>query len=136
MNNSRFAISLHILVLLEKASEELISSDYLAGSININPVLVRKELINLRKHGFVGTKEGKNGGSYLAKPADRISLADVYLAVRQETLLGIAKNTPNPNCPVGREINTHLNELYESTEQVLVRSLSGKSLATFSREFD
>ncbi|MEJ2883019.1 Rrf2 family transcriptional regulator [Pedobacter sp. GR22-6] len=136
MNNSRFAISLHILVLLEKANEELISSDYLAGSININPVLVRKELINLRKHGFVGTKEGKNGGSYLAKPADRISLADVYLAVRQETLLGIAKNTPNPNCPVGREINTHLNELYESTEQVLVRSLSGKSLATFSREFD
>lgn len=136
MNNSRFAISLHILVLLEKANEELISSDYLAGSININPVLVRKELINLRKHGFVGTKEGKNGGSYLAKAADRISLADVYLAVRQETLLGIAKNTPNPNCPVGREINTHLNELYESTEQVLVRSLSSKSLATFSREFD
>lgn len=135
MNNSRFAISLHILVLLEKAQEELTSSEYLAGSININPVLVRKELINLRNHGFVGTKEGKNGGTYLSKPADSISLADVYLAVRQETLLGVAKNTPNPNCPVGRDINTHLNALYSSTEQVLINSLSEKSLAAFSREF-
>lgn len=136
MNNSRFAISLHILVLLETAKEELVSSDYLAGSININPVLVRKELINLRKYGFVGSKEGKNGGSYLAKSAGSITLAEVYLATRQETLLGVAKNTPNPNCPVGKQINSHLNELYDATEQVLIRELSTKTLAGFSKQFD
>lgn len=136
MNNSRFAISLHILVLLETAKEELVSSDYLAGSININPVLVRKELINLRKYGFVGSKEGKNGGSYLAKSAGNITLAEVYLATRQETLLGVAKNTPNPNCPVGKQINSHLNELYDATEQVLIQELSTKTLAGFSKQFD
>ncbi len=136
MNNSRFAISLHILVLLETAKEELVSSDYLAGSININPVLVRKELINLRKHGFVGSKEGKNGGSYLAKSALNITLAEIYLAVRQDTLLGVAKNTPNPNCQVGKQINTHLNELYDATEQVLVKELSTRTLADFSKQFD
>ena len=135
MSNSRFAISLHILVLLEKAQGALVSSDYLAGSININPVLVRKELINLKKHGFVGSREGKNGGSFLSKTATNISLGDLYIAVRQETLLGLAKNAPNPKCPVGKQINSHLNELYDNTEQVLIESLSGRSLADFSEEF-
>ncbi|EDM34997.1 transcriptional regulator, BadM/Rrf2 family protein [Pedobacter sp. BAL39] len=136
MNNARFAISLHILTLLEKANGELMSSDYMAGSININPVIVRKELINLRNKGFVTSKEGKNGGSMLAKAASQISLDEVYLAVRQNNLLGSSKNSPNPLCPVGRQINTHLDTLYETTEQVLVRELAKKTLADFSREFD
>jgi DNA-binding IscR family transcriptional regulator len=136
MNNARLAISLHILTLLEKAKEELLSSDYIAGSININPVMVRKELSNLRNHGFVGTKEGKNGGSYLAKSAHNILLSDVYLSVRQNNLLGNSKNTPNPHCPVGKQINTHLNNLYEATEAALIKELSGKSLAGFSMKFD
>lgn len=135
MNNSRFAISLHILTLLEKAKEEVLSSDYIAGSININPVLVRKELINLRNHGFVNSKEGKNGGSSLAKSADKITLDEVYNAVKQNHLLGVSKNTPNPHCPVGKQINRHLDALYESTEKVLLKELSGKSLADFSKQF-
>ena len=87
MNNSRFSISVHILTLLASAKGEVVTSDYLAGSININPVLVRKELINLRKHNMVGSKEGKNGGAYLSKAAEEIRLSDVYEAVRQRSLL-------------------------------------------------
>lgn len=136
MNNARFAISLHILTLLEKSGGELLSSEYIAGSININPVLVRKELSNLRNHGFLQSKEGKNGGSYLAKPAVDISLGDVYVAVRQNSLLGTSKNSPNPQCPVGKQINTHLDELYEVTEHALLKELSGKTLANFSAKFD
>lgn len=136
MNNARFAISLHILTLLEQANGELISSEYLAGSININPVLVRKELINLRKHGFVESKEGKNGGSYLAKSGKQITLDQVYQAVRQNNLLGNSKNTPNPDCTVGRQINQHLNNLYDNTERVLMNELSKKTLTDFSRQFE
>jgi Predicted transcriptional regulator len=136
MSNSRFAISLHILTLLEKAKGELLSSEYMAGSININPVLVRKELSNLRNHGFVNSKEGKNGGSYLSKSAKEINLADIYSAVKQINLLGISKNTPNPQCPVGKQMNTHLNSLYNSTEQALVKELSSQTLADFSSQFD
>ncbi|MEJ5962150.1 RrF2 family transcriptional regulator [Pedobacter immunditicola] len=136
MNNSRFAISLHILTLLEKSIDEYTSSEYLAGSININPVLVRKELINLRNHGFLNSKEGKNGGSYLAKSADNITLGEIYNAVKQSNLLGISKNDPNPLCPVGKQINKHLNTVYESTEQALIKELSRETLADFSRKFN
>lgn len=135
MSNSRFAVSLHILTLLERANGEVISSEYLAGSININPVLVRKELSNLRNCGFVISKEGKNGGSTLAKAASKITLADIYNAVKQVNLLGMAKNTPNPDCLVGKQMNKHLNALYESTEQALISQLSTQTLADFSKQF-
>ncbi|BAV07880.1 transcriptional regulator, BadM/Rrf2 family [Filimonas lacunae] len=116
--------------------EELVSSEWLAGSININPVLVRKELSNLREHGLVNSKEGKNGGAQLAKPANSILLSEVYMAVKQSPVLGVAKNTPNPECPVGRQINDHLNGLYEEVDQALLEKLQQVSLADFCKKFD
>jgi DNA-binding IscR family transcriptional regulator len=74
----KFAISLHILTLLTKSPDEFLSSEYIAGSMNINPVLVRKEIGNLKKHKVVESREGKFGGTRLAKPAAEISLEDVY----------------------------------------------------------
>jgi Rrf2 family protein len=136
MNNGRFAIALHILVLLDQAKGELVSSAYLAGSININPVLVRKELINLRNQGFVQTKEGKNGGATLARTAKEISLGDVYLSVKQHSLLGQQKNSPNPKCPVGKNINAHLENLYSETERVLIGQLGKQTLEDFSNKFN
>ncbi|MBW4889365.1 Rrf2 family transcriptional regulator [Mucilaginibacter sp. HMF5004] len=136
MNNSRFAISVHILTLLAGANGELLSSEYIAGSININPVLVRKELINLKKHGFVASKEGKNGGVYLNKSAANIRFSDVYNAVKQSSLLGEAKNEPNPLCPIGRQIKTHLNNLYTDAENAMVGQLSTTTLQNFLNQFD
>lgn len=135
MNNGRFATALHILVLLEKAKGELLSSDYLAGSININPVLVRKELSNLRNSGFVTSKEGKNGGSALAINPSKITLGAIYESVKQISLLGHQKNTPNPKCPVGKDINQHLNSLYNDTEIILITQLNKQTLADFSEKF-
>ena len=40
LNNLRFATAIHILVLLEKNPEVWMSSEYIAGSINVNPVVV------------------------------------------------------------------------------------------------
>ena len=136
MNNSRFSTSVHILTLLASAGKgEVLTSDYLAGSININPVLVRKELINLRKHDLVGSKEGKNGGAYLAKPANDIRLSEVYAAVQDSPLLGKAKNKPNPACPVGRQIGEHLDGLYVEAEKALVSQLGTTTLQNFVNRF-
>jgi len=131
MNNSSFSISVHILTLLAEAKGGLLSSDYMAGSININPVLVRKELINLRERGLVASKEGKNGGTYLNKPAADIYLSDVYEAVKRSSLLGQSKNAPNPACPVGRQISTHLNNLYSDAEKALIDQLRTVTLEKF-----
>ena len=134
MNNGRFATALHILTLLAKQNPALLSSEYIAGSININPVLVRKELSSLRHHGLIQSKEGKNGGSTLAKPANKIRLSEIYNAVRQSPLLG-RSNEPNPACPVGKQINRHLEDLYSEAEETLIRKLGTQTLADFSQRF-
>lgn len=136
MNDRRFAISIHILVLLTRNQEELLSSDYLAGSMNINPVLVRKELSNLRKHGIVISKEGKNGGCMLAKPAGDIYLSDIYKIVSPQTILGNELAAPNPKCPVGRQINDHLESLNQEAEKIMINQLSGLTLTEFSNRFN
>jgi len=135
MNSGKFAISVHILTLLAAVREEWIPSEYLAESININPVLVRKELINLREHGLIESKEGKSGGSRLKKSPDKITLSAVYEAVRQQDLLGRKINQPNPDCPVGKKINDHLDDLYKESESVLLASLADKTIADFCKKF-
>lgn len=135
MNDRRFAISVHILTLLTKNQNEWLSSDYIAGSININPVLVRKELSNLRKHGIVISKEGKNGGCMLGKAAENIYLSDIYKIVSSQTILGNALAAPNQKCPVGRQINEHLYKLSIEAESILIEKLSTQTLADFSNKF-
>lgn len=133
--NGRFAISMHILTLLAQADGEWLTSELIAGSISINPVLVRKELSNLRNSGLVISREGKNGGSKLAKSAEQIRLSDVFMATRQGAFLGTSRNSPNPNCPVGKQINQHLNDLYREAEEALVQKLGDSTLADFSGRF-
>ncbi|AKD55358.1 RrF2 family transcriptional regulator [Spirosoma radiotolerans] len=134
--NGRFAISMHILTLLAKANGEWVTSDLIAGSININPVLVRKELSNLRNNGLVISREGKNGGSMLAKSPLQIRVSDVFLSTRQGAFLGMARNSPNPNCPVGKQINQHLDALYIEAEEALIQKLGDTTLDEFTRRFD
>jgi Rrf2 family protein len=133
--NGRFPIAVHILTLLSRANDELLSSEHIAGSININPALARKEISNLRQHGLIESKEGKSGGYRLPKPAKKITLADIYLAVKSTPMLGTAKNDPNPDCPVGREINKNLDKLYTELDETLLTKLRKITLADFSSQF-
>ena len=134
MDNIQFATATHILTLLT-VSDDIVPSAYLAGSININPAMVRKSLSILRAHGLVETKEGKGGGATLAKPADKILLSDIYRAINNTPLLGKA-NKPNPDCPVGKEINNHLLELYAEADNVMINKLSTITLADFCKKFE
>ncbi len=134
MNNIQFATAIHILTLLAITEGNLSSSD-IAGSININPAMVRKSLSVLSTHGLVETREGKGGGASLAKPPDQLLLSDVYRAVNAGPLLGKA-NTPNPNCSVGKQINNHLMELYNQADNALINKLSTITLADFCKKFN
>jgi Rrf2 family protein len=134
MNNIQFATALHILTLLALTKDH-VSSAYIAGSIGINPAMVRKSLSTLSKHELVITREGKGGGSSLAKPAKQILLADIYKAVNTAPLLGKSNRT-NSDCRVGNQINTHLHNLYVKADNSLINQLRSISLADFCNQFD
>lgn len=136
MNNTRFATAVHIMTLLAKSPQEFLTSEWIAGSINVNPVIVRKEISVLREAGMIISRQGKVGGTQLAKSADAITISEIYRAVKNTEVLGKKNQNPNPACSVGKEINTHLNTLFEETEQLVTNFLGDKSLQEFTDKFE
>lgn len=135
MNNTRFATALHILTLLSHSEDEWLSSDWIAGSINVNPVIVRKELGVLMHTGFVQSRKGKVGGYSLLKNSATILLSDIYLMVKNSEVLGKRNLLPNPNCPIGKNINQQLDGLYSEIDQLVFKELQNKSLENFTENF-
>ncbi|MGQ2983357.1 Rrf2 family transcriptional regulator [Flavobacterium sp.] len=135
MISGKFAITLHILTLLYKFPEDYLSSEFIAGSMNINPVLVRKEIANLKKYSIVECREGKYGGTRLAGQATGITLEDIFKMTFEEVNLGFSKNDPNPACPVGKNINQNLDSLYKEINTDICKKLKAISLREFTEAF-
>lgn len=135
MNNARFATAIHIMTLLAKNSPDWMTSDWIAGSININAVMVRNELVILKKTGLVESKQGKEGGVRLAKNADGITIAEIYEAIKNSEVLGKKNQNPNPLCTVGKDINENLETLFSETDDLVLQFLKGKKLSDFSLQF-
>ncbi|MBE60894.1 MAG: transcriptional regulator [Flammeovirgaceae bacterium] len=135
MSNTRFATALHILTLLADQDQEWLRSEWIAGSININPVIVRKELSLLNEAGLVLSRKGKEGGFKLNKSSDTISLAEIYLTVKNSEVLGKRNQHPNPKCPIGKSINQQLEGLFTEIDQKVENELKGKTLKNFVEQF-
>ena len=74
--SSRFSVAVHIISLLKLYGNPMLTSDYIAGSVNTNPVVVRRILGMLKKSGFVAINRG-NGGAYLIKDIKDITMLDL-----------------------------------------------------------
>lgn len=123
MINSRFAIQVHIVSLLA-IGEDAITSEFIASSVNCNPVLIRKELSLLKKSGIVATQEGKNGGVRLAKNPQEIHLDDLYrIAYAHASMFASNKNDPNPMCVIGRNISSMMKIINGDAEKSILKSL-------------
>ena len=110
--SSRFTIAIHIVACIETfKSQYKITSDFLASSVNVNPVIIRKILSQLRNAGLVNIARG-SGGASTAKPIEEITFFDIYNAVEcvnKGELFHFHEN-PCQECPVGRNIHNALDD--------------------------
>jgi Rrf2 family protein len=127
--SSRFTVAVHILTLLAHEEGRAVTSDYIAGSVNTNPVVIRRALGLLSKAKLVTSTEGAGGGTVLARPPGRITLADVFKAVEQEELFSMPRKDPNPLCPVGRSVQGVVGEHSARFEKAVQREMKRVSIA-------
>lgn len=110
--SSRFTLAIHIFACIDTFEKEYkVTSDFLAGSTNVNPVVIRKILGQLKAAGLITVARG-TGGTAVAKPLDQITFLDVYRAVEcvdHGNLFHFHEN-PNEHCPVGRNIHHILDD--------------------------
>ena len=129
--SSRFTIAIHMLTCMETFKDEYkVTSVFLAASINVNPVIIRIILSQLKEAGIIEVKRG-TGGAAPAKPLEEITFLDVYRAVEcieDNTLFHFHEN-PNPDCPVGRNIHKILDGRLLKVQQAMERELQGMTMA-------
>jgi Rrf2 family protein len=131
--STRFTVALHILTLLASSPGEALTSEHIAGSVNTNPVVVRRLLGTLRKVGIVSSQPGNGGGWKLAKSPDKLTLRDIRRAVNEGSPFSMHNQPPNPKCPVGKNIQQVLGPVYDQAERVMEDELAHTTVLTLLR---
>ncbi len=130
---NRFSIAVHILSLLGAIEEEAHTSEWMAGSIGVNAVIVRNITGMLKRAGLVSTQQGVAGAD-LACPLNKISLLDVYRAVETADELFSVHPRPNPNCPIGAQIQGTLEFIFGEAQDAMEARLAKTTMAQVVRE--
>ncbi len=79
--SSRFTIATHMLTVIAlECQEHKVTSDVLAASVGVNPVIIRKILSQLKSADLISVARGR-GGAIIRKDLKDITLLDVYQAV-------------------------------------------------------
>jgi Rrf2 family protein len=122
--SSRFTVAVHILSLVTIENSTLCTSEWIAESVNTNPVVIRRVMGKLKNAGLIQVRRG-TGGATLQKSLNEITLLDVYRAVEvvEEGELFQFHEKPNPNCPVGANIQAVLELILNRAQEAMERIL-------------
>ncbi|MDE6619939.1 MAG: Rrf2 family transcriptional regulator [Lachnospiraceae bacterium] len=134
--SSRFTLAVHIFACIDTFGNEYkVTSDFLAGSTNVNPVIIRKILGQLKGAGLIEVARG-TGGTTVTKPLDEITFLDVYNAVEcvENGELFHFHENPSTNCPVGRNIHYILDDKLYRVQSALEKELASITLADIKQD--
>lgn len=135
--DSKLSLALHALGHMAGAPDTTLRSEELARIGPTNPVVVRRVLGLLRQAGLVSSAKGHAGGWRLARAANLISVADVYVALGVKLdpapgmMAGAGPQNP-PTCAIERALHEVWDEAARLAEAALLARLSSVSIADFS----
>ncbi|GAA4704446.1 Rrf2 family transcriptional regulator [Brevibacillus fulvus] len=133
--SSRFSIAVHILSLIAVNPHDC-TGDFIATSVNTNPVIIRRIMGMLKKAGLLEVRPGVGGASLLKQP-EQITLLDIYRAVNViegDQLFRIHEEA-NVQCPVGRNIEHVLQAEFKAAQTALENRLAKTTLRQLTERF-
>lgn len=129
MVDTRFSVSIQIMMTLAAHHDELVNSDFLSKVLKTNPTFVRKLVSNLVTANLISSYRGKGGGIKIALDPKQISLKEIYLASTDEKpLVNIHKKPVSKTCSVSCCINDVLKNVVTGIEESTQKYLEGKTL--------
>lgn len=131
---SQYTVGIHTLLMVAFFNEDRITSEIVATSIGCNPVIVRNVFTKLSKASLLKPGMGK-ARTRLGRPADEITLYDVFAAVDADDADGIFRMyTVNTHCPVGNEIHDLLSSRFDIAIRSMMNQLSKTTIADLVSE--
>ncbi len=134
--SSRFTLAIHIFACIDTFENEYkITSDFLASSTNVNPVIIRKILAQLKSAGLITVARG-TGGTAIAKPLNEITFLDIYNAVEciDNGKLFHFHDNPSEDCPVGKNIHYILDDKLLSVQNTMEKELASITLEDVKKD--
>ena len=128
-NSSRYTIAIHVLTLLAFCGPDPLTSEFIAGSVKTNPVVIRRLLASLRAAKLVRSQGGPGGGWQLLKDPNQITLRDVLLCVDGTAVFPLHSAEPKPRCPIGKAIQSLLAGPFRSAQDALEADLDRTTIA-------
>jgi Rrf2 family protein len=120
------------VLALEKA--DCCPSSRLAQTVNTNPVVIRRLLIELQDAGLISTLRGPRGGAVLKRKPENLTLREIHSAVDRGNLFGTHPKQPSQECPVGKRIGKVMQRIQDRANQALERELEKMTLADVLRD--
>ncbi len=111
------------------------TSAVLAASLEANPSFIRKLMVPLTRNGIIISTLGRNGSIHLGRPANEITLRDIYTAVIDDKRIWAARPEVPARCLVSANacwyFKSVVNEAEEASLDVLARHTVADALAQF-----
>jgi Rrf2 family transcriptional regulator, repressor of oqxAB len=124
-----FAVAVQALALLARSEGVVCPSATLADSLHAHAVYLRRVLGEVVRAGIVEVREGREGGYRLARPPERISLAEVYRALKAAGPIDLSAVEAGPSCPLGPGMRAVLEEIVDEAEQRVLDVLERHTIA-------
>lgn len=125
--SAKLSDAIHIMAFIEINQEFDLSSAAIATSIQTNPAFVRQIMMKLRKAGLMSSVTGHAKPS-LSKPANQITLLDIYKAVEGDKPLLHLDTHTNPQCGLGVNIQLVLRDCYDLVQQQAEKAMRSITL--------
>jgi Rrf2 family protein len=134
MQSCRFAFAVHVMAVLGLEKAECCPSSRLAQTVNTNPVVIRRLLIELQEAGLISTLRGPHGGALLKRQPEKVTLREIHHAVEQGNTFATHPNEPSAECPVGRKIGKVMERIQARANRAMARELEKITLADVLRD--
>jgi Rrf2 family protein len=109
------------------------TSEEIAAGIDTNPVVVRRILASLQEAGLVTSQKGPHGGSKLAEPAKKISLAQIYQAIEKRPFLHVPYGSASIKDAKHKRVATAVKDAFRAADEAVQSELSSISLAQIAK---
>lgn len=122
-----------VLFLSIKKQQKIFRAVEIAEEMNAPKEYVAKVLQMLTESGIVGSKKGKNGGFYLAKPPSKIKLIDIVeaidgLEIFNKCVLGFKGCGTGEPCPVHDKWGVLRDSAYKMLSEETLEQLREKTV--------
>ena len=134
--SSRFTMAIHMFACMDHFKDEKVTSEFMAGSIGTNPVIIRKLLQQLKQAGLVEVSRGIKGVRP-AKDLKEITFLDIYKAVERnpEESLFHFHEKPCEACPVGSHVHVVLDQKLDRIQNAMEKEMASITLDQVMDDF-